>query len=124
MQHLSHFYPNAIVNKNLCVMQEVCRLYRKSLKLLSSWTIDRNVWLDEAEMIRNQFDQNAALRADSGRAKFLLRKAHEKMAEYTHPDPYVVNYMPGSTLYMRNPPLPLSVCYPNGIPEEVQKEVR
>jgi len=25
--------------------------------------------------------------------------------------------MPGGSLFMRNPPLPLSVCYPDGVPE-------
>jgi hypothetical protein len=37
--------------------QEVQRLYRASLRLLDSWAIDRHVFLDEAEKIRNQFDK-------------------------------------------------------------------
>jgi hypothetical protein len=32
----------------------------------------------------------------------------------THPDMYKVPYMPGGSKYMRNPPLPLSVCFPDG----------
>jgi hypothetical protein len=28
--------------------------------------------------------------------------------------------MPGGTSFMRNPPLPLSVCYPDGLPEGVE----
>ena len=27
--------------------------------------------------------------------------------------------MPGGSLFMRNPPLPLSVCYPGGLPAGV-----
>lgn len=33
-------------------LQEVCRLYRASLKLLDSWAIDRTVFNDEATKIR------------------------------------------------------------------------
>jgi len=29
-------------------------------------------------------------------------------------------YMPGGTSFMRNPPLPLSVCYPDGLPAGVE----
>lgn len=32
--------------------QEVCRLYRASLKLLDSWAIDRTVFLEEATKVR------------------------------------------------------------------------
>lgn len=28
--------------------------------------------------------------------------------------------MPGGSLFMRNPPLPLSVCYPDGLPAGVE----
>lgn len=103
--------------------QQVCRLYRESLKQLQSWAIDRDVWLDEASAVRDQFDANAHFKVDSGRVKALLRMAREKLVKYQHPDRYVVNYMPGGTLYMRNPPLPLHVCYPNGIPEDVQHQL-
>jgi len=36
-------------------------------------------------------------------------------------DKYIPAYMPGGTLFMRNPPLPLSVCYPDGLPEGVHE---
>lgn len=31
--------------------------------------------------------------------------------------------MPSGSMFMRNPPMPLEICYPNGIPESVLKEV-
>ena len=34
----------------------MARLYRKTLKTLTSWAVDRDVWLDEAEKIRARFD--------------------------------------------------------------------
>ena len=54
-------------------------------------------------------------------AKRLVREAQEKVAHYTHPDRYIFNYMPGGTLYMRNAPIPLDVCFPDGkIPDDVE----
>jgi len=44
------------------------------------------------------------------------------MVEKTHPDPYCVAFMPGGTLFMRNPPLPRDVCFPDGdVPEDFPK---
>ena len=36
---------------------QVARLYRKSLKTLSSWVIDRDIFLEEATKLRNRFDE-------------------------------------------------------------------
>lgn len=39
----------------MCVLlgfQEICRLYRNSLKLLDSWAVDRNVFNSEATAMR------------------------------------------------------------------------
>ncbi|KAG5174922.1 hypothetical protein JKP88DRAFT_203970 [Tribonema minus] len=109
--------------ESLTHKQEVCRLYRASLRLLDSWAVDRTVFLDEAEKIRDQFDANAALDARSGRARYLIANARASLRTYVHPDRYIPAYMPGGSLFMRNPALPLEVCYPNGIPEDVAKEM-
>ena len=37
-----------------------------------------------------------------------------ELYEFTHPDPYCVPFMPGGSLFMRNPPPPLSICFPDG----------
>ena len=47
-------------------------------------------------------------------AVLISRRGLDESFEYTHPDPYVVACMPGGTLYMRNPPPPLSVCFLDG----------
>jgi hypothetical protein len=56
-------------------------------------------------------NQNAS---QAGAAR-LIREAEEHLFEMSHPDKYIPAYMPGGSLFMRNPPLPLSVCYPDQI---------
>jgi len=50
----------------------------------------------------------------------LIKELEAKLVEYAHPDPYCIPGMPGGSLFMRNPPLPLDVCYPDGdMPDNV-----
>jgi len=92
--------------------QQVARLYRHSLKLLSSWCIDRDIFNAKATQIRFQFDEERGCRPE--KATRLLREGQEKLWEFTHPDPYRNPIMPGGSKFMRNPPLPMSVCFPDG----------
>ena len=102
--------------------QRVCRLYRHSLKLLGSWSVFRELFVVEAEKIRAEFDANKDMDPNSKKASVLLEKGEAKLYDYTHPDPYVCAYMPGGSLYMRNPSMPRCVVYnfdvPDGLPEE------
>ena len=50
---------------------QTARLYRKALKTLSSWVIDRNIFLDEATELRARFDANRG--CDAAKAVRLLR---------------------------------------------------
>ena len=43
--------------------------------------------------------------------KRVIREAEKELERYTHPDPYVVPYMPGGSKFMRNPPPPLDVRF-------------
>ncbi|CAM9551832.1 unnamed protein product [Discosporangium mesarthrocarpum] len=102
--------------------QEVCRLYRNALRLLDSWVVDRALFNEEATILRAKFNEGAQCDPESGKAKHLIRKAHELINEYVHVDRYIRPHMPSGSQFMRNPPLPLDVCYPQGIPESVKKE--
>ncbi|CAM9740616.1 unnamed protein product [Heterosigma akashiwo] len=102
--------------------QQVARLYRKSLKLLNAWIIDRNLFNQEATLLREEFNKHASLAADSAKTSYLMEQAQEKLVTYAHPDKYIVPWMPGGSLFMRNPALPLEVCYPEGFPEGVHKK--
>lgn len=44
----------------------------------------------------------------------LLREGQDELFAYTHPDPYCNPVMPGGSKFMRNPPLPMEVCFPDG----------
>lgn len=96
---------------NLTHKQRATRLYRRSMRLLISWTGDRELYLSEAEKIRAAFDATKHLDPSSGLAARLLREGEEKAAEFVHPDPYTVPYMPGGSKFMRNPPLPLEAIF-------------
>ena len=45
---------------------------------------------------------------------FPPQEGKAELYENSHPDPYCVPYMPGGSLFMRNPPPPLSICFPDG----------
>ena len=66
--------------------------------------------------MRAAFDANAALPADGRQAILLVEAGEEKLYEYTHPDRYICAYLPGGSLYMRNPPLPLHVVHDGHVP--------
>lgn len=100
--------------------QTVTRLYRRGLRLLDSWLPHRSEFNAHASALRARFDASRALAADSGAVQRLVREAQEEAARWTHPDQYTLPYMPGGTKFMRNPPLPLAVCYPDGLPHGVE----
>ena len=59
--------------------------------------------------------------SDSGLVKRLIREAKEELFKCSHPDPLIAHYMPGGSSFMRNPAIPLEVCFPDGIPEGYSK---
>ena len=101
--------------------QRVTRLYRQSLRLILSWCVDREVFYDAADGLRARFDALKSVNATTG-ASALIEGEKEYDAHF-HPDKYCIPYMPGGTKFMRNPPLPLELCYPDGIPEDLKKEM-
>lgn len=45
----------------------------------------------------------------TSKVKALLRQATAELQRHSHPDKYILPWMPGGTLFMRNPPLPFDV---------------
>lgn len=56
-----------------------------------------------------------------GAGATLVKVGKERLQDRIHPDQYIQPYMPGGSLFMRNPALPLELLYPNGIPEGKSK---
>ena len=99
---------------------KVARFYRKSLKTLSSWCIQRDLFCEEATKIRAKFDANRG--CSPAKAIRLVKEGKVELYRLTHPDPYCVPYLPGGSLFMRNPPPPLEVCFPDGnYPDDAPK---
>jgi NADH dehydrogenase (ubiquinone) 1 beta subcomplex subunit 9 len=95
--------------------QTVMRLYRKALRQCDSWAEDRITFCVEGQKIRDEFNKNKNVGMPE--AERLIREAKESMFKVTHPDPYIRNYMPGGTLFMRNPAVASKFVYPDGAPE-------
>lgn len=51
----------------------------------------------------------------------LIKDAQKRLFESTHPDPVIQAYMPGGSLFMRNPAPPLEALFPDGIPEGISR---
>eukprot|EP00596_Hydrurales_sp_CCMP1899_P009326 CAMPEP_0119033754 /NCGR_PEP_ID=MMETSP1177-20130426/823_1 /TAXON_ID=2985 /ORGANISM="Ochromonas sp, Strain CCMP1899" /LENGTH=157 /DNA_ID=CAMNT_0006990745 /DNA_START=94 /DNA_END=567 /DNA_ORIENTATION=+ len=103
--------------------QDIQRLYRGCLRTVMSWAESREVFNDECEKIRIRFDAGMKQAPHSSALSIrLIREAKEQLAAQTHPDPYIKPYMPGGSMFMRNPPFPIEAMYPPGmIPKEFSK---
>lgn len=42
------------------------------------------------------------------------QEGEDELFSFIHPDPYRNPVMPGGSKFMRNPPLPMDVCFPDG----------
>ena len=112
-----------VKSTTLTHQQQVCRLYRDCLKTAFSWASTRDLYLKDAQKIREEFRKNAALDPESAEAKKLLADGQKRLEEHRHPDQYIICWGVGGSKYMRNAPPPLEVCYPHGVPKEVAESV-
>ena len=87
---------------------------------MSDWSIDRILFCEEASKLRARFDANRNCSPE--KAHKLLVEGQAELAEFTHPDPYRIPHMPGGSMFMRNPPLPMEICFPDGdVPADAPK---
>ena len=118
-------YHSRKTTETLTHVQTVQRLYRRALRTCFNWYIDRDLFNDKSEEIRQQFEANRNVEVDSSTCKRLIRETEEELQSWLHPDPYTRNYLPGGTSFMRNTPMPLELVYSehkDGIPQEVLDE--
>lgn len=78
-------------------------LYRTSLKQLLSWVVSREVFYEEAAKIRREFDESKGV-TDAAEIERLIKAGEGRLADFAHPDPYIVPYRPGGSMFARNPP--------------------
>lgn len=81
------------------------RLYRHGLKQILYYAIRRELWWEEGLKLRGEFEQNAHVK-DTLQVERLLQKGEQRLKEKLHPDPIIVPYYPGGSLFQRNPPMP------------------
>jgi len=72
---------------NLTHAQRVTRLYRRSLKHLLSWCVDREYWRQEALQLRDRFDVNRDVSIKQG--TLLLEEGEREFEKNKHPNPYI-----------------------------------
>lgn len=99
-----------VKSTTLTHQQQVCRLYRDCLKTAFSWASTRDLYLKDAQKIREEFRKNAALDPESAyfflpasyppldtwlihfwysEAKKLLADGQKRLEEHRHPDQYI-----------------------------------
>ncbi len=73
--------------------QRVTRLYRRSMKNLLSWYVEREIWRKEAMKLRAEFDH---FKHETDRSKIaaLLEDGEERFRrQLAHPDPYISMFL-------------------------------
>eukprot|EP00898_Chlorokybus_atmophyticus_P006839 jgi/Chlat1/7156/Chrsp57S06824 len=82
----------------------VMHLYRRALKLVTDWGVERDVFYVEHANVRRQFEANRNV--SYAEALRLLEEGETRARELHHPDRYIVPVFPGGSKYKRNLPVP------------------
>lgn len=89
----------------------VMRLYRHHLKNMMSWEIHREAKIfEQFEAIRAEFEKNRNV-PTIAEAEQLVKAGQEYLDKVKHPDPYIVPYYIGGSMYARNPPYPKEIQF-------------
>eukprot|EP00111_Clytia_hemisphaerica_P021109 TCONS_00062182-protein len=110
------------LSKQLTHHQRVTRLYRKSLKHLLSWTMNREAWREQAVLLREKFDENKSL-TDKFQIEKVVKDAEAQFELWRHPAPYIHPKAPGGSKYERNVPPPPNALEMLPMEEEWYKEM-
>jgi NADH dehydrogenase (ubiquinone) 1 beta subcomplex subunit 9 len=65
----------------------VCGIYRRSLKTLFNWVVDRETFIAEAGDLRKQFEANRVVRS-APLVEKICADAEAELVRWKHPDPY------------------------------------
>lgn len=92
--------------EELTHQQRVTRLYRNALRAHFNWAVQRPIFIEKAEALRAEFEANRKYTPESPEARYAVLQGERKLAEFSHPEPYVMCWMPGGSKFMRNSPPP------------------
>eukprot|EP00695_Tsukubamonas_globosa_P003491 TRINITY_DN65_c0_g2_i4.p1 TRINITY_DN65_c0_g2~~TRINITY_DN65_c0_g2_i4.p1 ORF type:complete len:102 (-),score=25.10 TRINITY_DN65_c0_g2_i4:146-451(-) len=90
---------------DLARRRQVCALYKKSLKTLMDWVVEREIFNTEALKIRDRF-RAGMKETDPAKIAALISQAETELASKAHPNPYILPTSPGGSKYMRYPIFP------------------
>ena len=65
----------------------VTRLYRASLKNLMNWCVHRDLFIEQGNLLRAEFNANMHVK-DPRLIEKIVSDGEAKLLEYQHPDPY------------------------------------
>mmetsp|Transcript_4320 Transcript_4320/g.14036 ORF Transcript_4320/g.14036 Transcript_4320/m.14036 type:complete len:116 (+) Transcript_4320:76-423(+) len=88
----------------------VMRAYRSALRLTRNWTVNRELFRNEADKIRAQFEAGRSIPPGKA-AESALARAERELATMAHPDPYTFMPNVGGTKWQRNIPPPPSFSF-------------
>ncbi|WFC97131.1 hypothetical protein MBRA1_003797 [Malassezia brasiliensis] len=83
--------------------QYVQNLYRRFLRNSLDWHIRRDLWREDAQRIRAEFEHNRNVKNPRELAT-ILQQAEQQLASRQHPDPYKPPTYVGGTKWERNLP--------------------
>jgi len=85
--------------------ERVCSLYKKTLRLIEAYVVDRPEYRYRAVIMRHRFDCNKNIQ-DMRVAKKMVEDGEEQLFLNQHPIPFQYQYSPGGSAYDREPPSP------------------
>ncbi|OBA22206.1 hypothetical protein METBIDRAFT_39898 [Metschnikowia bicuspidata var. bicuspidata NRRL YB-4993] len=91
--------------------KRVSSLFRKALRIAFDSNLKFQSYREETVRIRSQFERNKLI-LDPNELEVVIANTRAKLAEYTHPDPYIPPLRPGGTKYERNLPPPKEPVVP------------
>lgn len=84
--------------------RRVSSLFRQALRTAFDHSMKWDVYRNATINIRQQFDANKDI-SNPEELEKAIKRTQEKLAEWSHPDPYIPPGRPGGTKYQRNIPV-------------------
>ncbi|KAL1431896.1 hypothetical protein MTO96_013983 [Rhipicephalus appendiculatus] len=94
-----------LVTKTVSHKFQVCSLYKRALRAIEAWSIERDEFRMDAVRMRQRFETYRHIK-DLRIAKEILEKGEEELFQYEHPYPLHYALAPQGVAYGREQPSP------------------